>query len=274
MFEKLVIGPSTLLVKNLAVMTDFYTRLVGLEILSEITGKTTLGFQHTEILKFEIASEREFPKIHSPGLYHNAIVHEQQTALVQTLKRLFNDPATRYIGSADHLVSEAFYFEDPEHNGLELYFDREPKAWIWDGDQVMMDSKYLDPQKYLLEHSSTPSSLDKKLGHVHLKVADLLEAEKFYVDTLGFSVTGQFPGALFISDGTYHHHLGLNIWESHHQPVEENVLGLQQFELHVSQKDLERIKNQLANSAYLFSTTVNSISVTDPNDIQILLLAE
>ncbi len=53
-----------------------------------------------------------------------------------------------------------------------------------------------------------------RIGHVHLKVADLQRALDFYCGVLGFEVTTTRPGAAFISAGGYHHHLGLNTWES------------------------------------------------------------
>ena len=53
-----------------------------------------------------------------------------------------------------------------------------------------------------------------RIGHVHLKVADLERALDFYCGVLGFEVTGQLPGAAFIAAGGYHHHIGLNTWHS------------------------------------------------------------
>ena len=53
-----------------------------------------------------------------------------------------------------------------------------------------------------------------RIGHVHLKVADLQRALDFYCGVLGFELTTSRPGAAFISAGGYHHHLGLNTWES------------------------------------------------------------
>ena len=52
------------------------------------------------------------------------------------------------------------------------------------------------------------------VGHVHLKVADLDRALRFYHDLLGFEVTARMPGAVFLAAGDYHHHIGLNTWES------------------------------------------------------------
>ena len=54
---------------------------------------------------------------------------------------------------------------------------------------------------------------DTRIGHVHLSVADLAHAERFYAGRLGFRVTqSSYPGALFMSAGGYHHHLGTNSW--------------------------------------------------------------
>jgi catechol 2,3-dioxygenase len=53
-----------------------------------------------------------------------------------------------------------------------------------------------------------------QIGHVHLKVSDLDRAVAFYRDVLGFDLTARMPGAAFLSDGGYHHHIGLNTWQS------------------------------------------------------------
>ena len=61
------------------------------------------------------------------------------------------------------------------------------------------------------------SPLDPRthIGHVHLKVSDLERAERFYVDVIGFEVTARYgTEAVFLAAGDYHHHLGLNTWQS------------------------------------------------------------
>src|ERR1043166_2807772 len=56
---------------------------------------------------------------------------------------------------------------------------------------------------------------DVRIGHVHLKVADLDRAIRFYRDVLGFELTQRYGNqAAFLSAGGYHHHIGLNTWES------------------------------------------------------------
>jgi catechol 2,3-dioxygenase len=68
----------------------------------------------------------------------------------------------------------------------------------------------------LVEESQPPRPIDSgvDIGHVHLKVADIDRALGFYRDVLGFEVQQLWQGAAFLSAGGYHHHIGLNTWES------------------------------------------------------------
>jgi catechol 2,3-dioxygenase len=72
-----------------------------------------------------------------------------------------------------------------------------------------------------------------RIGHVHLNVGDLAAAESFYSGTLGFDVTVRgYPGALFVSAGGYHHHLGLNTWAGEGvPPPPPGARGLREFEI-------------------------------------------
>lgn len=66
-----------------------------------------------------------------------------------------------------------------------------------------------------------------RIGHVHLKVADLERSLGFYRDVLGFEVTARRPGAVFMAAGGYHHHLAINTWESlGGQPPASGTTGL------------------------------------------------
>ncbi len=71
------------------------------------------------------------------------------------------------------------------------------------------------------------------MGHVHLNVADLAASERFYAGLLGLDVTARgYPGALFVSAGGYHHHVGLNVWNGAGIPAPPaDALGLRRFEL-------------------------------------------
>ncbi|MDY0395143.1 VOC family protein [Virgibacillus halophilus] len=118
------------------------------------------------------------------------------------------------LGAADHLVSEALYFSDPDGNGIEVYHDRPSNLWQWENRQVSMTTDPLDANDILAEPDIAWQGLPEHtlMGHIHLHVSDLEEAEAFYVQGLGFRIATTYPGALFLSTADYHHHIGLNVW--------------------------------------------------------------
>jgi catechol 2,3-dioxygenase len=128
--------------------------------------------------------------------------------------------------------SQAFYFSDPEGNGIELYWDRPRESWSWDGKNVVMDSLALPPQKYLQDHLTEDAlegqrGTEAGVGHVHLQVGDVQSAHDFYVGTLGFEKTAGWHGqALFVSAGGYHHHMAMNVWNSRGAGPRRDTLGL------------------------------------------------
>ena len=167
----------------------------------------------------------------STGLYHIAILMPSRPALGQILRRMLT---RRYPigGASDHLVSEALYLSDPDGNGLEIYRDRPRSEWRMDGQQVAMATEALDVEGVLGEADESSDAgivSGTVMGHIHLHVADLNRAEKFYGGLLGFDVVQRgYPGALFMSAGGYHHHLGLNTWAGK-TPPPANAVGLESF---------------------------------------------
>lgn len=151
------------------------------------------------------------------GLYHTAYLFPSRAALGAVVSRII---ASGYPiqGAADHIVSEAVYLADPEGNGIELYVDRPRGEWEWHGGQVAMATDPLDLQSLLEEAQNSGTGggalpADTVIGHIHLQIGDLDRGEEFYSGVLGFDVTQRsYPGALFLSAGGYHHHVGLNIW--------------------------------------------------------------
>ncbi len=166
------------------------------------------------------------------GLFHTALLFDTQADLAATVLSAAQFDGSLFTGSSDHLVSEAFYFNDPEGNGIELYFDRPRDTWKWNGDTIAMDTIYLDPNDYLNKHLNEQAVSELRttragIGHVHLQVGDVPMAEKFYVDTLGFAKTTSFHGqALFVSAGGYHHHMAMNVWNSRGAGPRKDTLGL------------------------------------------------
>lgn len=164
------------------------------------------------------------------GLFHVAILLPSRAALGRLIMRLLQS-GYPIGGASDHIVSEAFYLDDPDGNGLELYRDRPREDWRFEGGNVAMATDPADVQGVL--DSATPeewAGIDAgtKIGHIHLHVSDLKTAEAFYVDALGFTAMQRtYPGALFVAAGGYHHHVGLNVWAR--RPAPPNVTGLETF---------------------------------------------
>lgn len=293
---RIEVGQVQLNTADKAAMLHFYRDLVGLEMLSE-TERTTapsttaentrpqntvvLGFENKAIITLYITADLSPASTYHAGLYHNAILFSSRAQLAETLERMLRMGSHFFSGSADHHVSEAFYFTDPEGNGLELYFDRDPATWQWQNGQVVMGATYIDPREYIVKHSDISANdnsdegksadLDSKklnsitMGHIHLKVGSIQQARNFYVDVLGLVVTAELPGALFVSDGKYHHHLGLNVWESQGAAVRTESLGLRSLELLVqSDDDIRRLAERLAEAAIPFGRQGQEVTFFDP----------
>jgi catechol 2,3-dioxygenase len=147
-----------------------------------------------------------------------------------------------------------------------LYFDRDAKNWQWQNNQVQMASIYLDPLQYIQQHLNSSENDDAaQMGHVHLKVGDIAQAKEFYVDVIGFDITAQLPGALFVSVGGYHHHIGLNTWESQGSPKRPVSLGLKSIEIILpSLNDLISLKKRLQLNEVPYEEEDHKIIIHDP----------
>ena len=205
------------------------------------------------------------------GLFHTAFLFEDQASLAGTVLRAAEDPRSRFAGTGDHLVSEAFYFTDPEGNGIELYWDRPRDQWQWTNGEVAMDTTFIDPNRYLGEHlteevQADPSVRPGIVGHVHLQVGDVDVARQFYIDTLGFEVTvGNHPGALFAAAGGYHHHVAMNTWNSRGAGPRAAGLGLADVAITLpGREDLDALTGRLRKAGLSFADDGRSVSVKDP----------
>lgn len=236
-------GAVTLDVADLDGMTAYYRDAVGLSVLDATGPVVTLGragdlgaasvplviLRHSPELKH--AGPRE------AGLFHTAILFESQAALAAAVYTVATAHPQRFTGSSDHLVSQAFYFDDPEGNGVELYWDRDRTQWSWVHGSVEMATLFLDPNGFLREHLTDEAlaahgSAPAVIGHVHLSVGDVATAQHFYVDQLGFDLTTAFAGqAIFVSAGGYHHHMAMNVWRSSGAGRRMPALGLGQVDL-------------------------------------------
>lgn len=263
--ERLEMGVVELNVADLNAVKDFYQQAVGLDVLSEDTKQVTLGNGSREVIRLIHTPQLKDAPVGSAGLYHTATVFTSRAALAQAVKRVLESYPHLYSGTSDHVVSEAFYFTDPEGNGVELYFDKDPAGWQWRDGKVVMGSQYIDPQRYIATHENVSASNDKKMGHVHLKVGNIDTAKNFYEKVVGLAETSLMPTALFVSDGKYHHHLGMNVWESAGAEVREKTLGLASYQLFVpAQQNLDELIARLTDANHQFVAEQNEVRFDDP----------
>ena len=167
------------------------------------------------------------------GLYHYAILLPGRPALGRFLRHL--SEIGERAGMSDHFVSEALYLTDPDGLGIEVYADRPRGAWQYEDRQLAMTTIPLDVEAVLRaaggeRWSGMPSGT--VLGHVHLFVGDLERAAAFYHAGLGLDKTvWSYPGALFLSAGGYHHHLGINTWATGAVPAGPDEARLLEWEV-------------------------------------------
>jgi catechol 2,3-dioxygenase len=259
----------------------FYGELLGFRPVQsrQNLGQETLALSATgeepvHLLLTEKPGARPKPP-QTCGLFHVAIRLPDRQALAGTFKRLLahNWP---FQGFSDHGVSEALYLADPDGLGLELYRDRPREEWPRQNGQIEMHTNPLDLQDLLAEVADESAPWDgihpgTDIGHIHLQVSQLAEAENFYHDILGLDVTQRsYPGALFFSAGGYHHHVGTNIWASRGAPpAPEDAVGLISFSLEIPDREawaamVARIRENRADITIKENKSSASASFSDP----------
>ncbi|WP_025156832.1 VOC family protein [Leifsonia aquatica] len=272
----------TLRVGDLELMSSYYSAAFAFEALHEkadARGRNlhrVLGRDGVPMVSLVHTPDLPAVDPHQAGLFHNAFLFPDAANLAATVYRAAQDPRSRFVGSSDHLVSEAFYFTDPEGNGVELYTDRPRETWKHERGQILMDTTWLDPNAYLQSHLARDvldagSTLAGSVGHVHLQVGDIATAKAFYVDALGFESTlSEFRGALFASAGGYHHHIAMNVWNSAGSGPRAASLGLGEVAITVpSREELDALAARLRERGLPFADDGRSIVVADPWDTQV-----
>lgn len=263
-------GPVTLLVGDLDLLTRYYVEGLALTVISAEGNETVLGRGSRPIVVLRHDPSLPRGSRRDAGLFHTAILFEDPAALASAVASLARLAPQSFVGSSDHLVSEAFYFTDPEGNGIELYLDRPRDTWRWDNGQVAMDTIALDPNAYLGEHLDagrlqTATADPAVVGHVHLQVGDTTTAKQFYVDTLGFEATFEMPSALFVSAGGYHHHMAMNTWNSAGAGPRVPALGLGVVDIVVPEADdLGALTDRLRTKGWSFRDDGRTLEVEDP----------
>jgi catechol 2,3-dioxygenase len=281
-------GAVTLRVADLDAMTAYYRDAVTLAVLAAEGDRVVLGRNGIPAVILQHAPELRHASPGEAGLFHTAIVFDTQEALAAAVYSVARRHPGTFTGSADHLVSTAFYFTDPEGNGVELYWDRDRSQWSWTHGRIEMATLYLDPNRFLAEHltdrgaalaeADVPAFGNAEVGHVHLSVGDVASARSFYVDRLGFETTAELgDSALFVSAGGYHHHMAMNTWNSRGAGPRRLALGLGEVEIRVpSADDLGELSERMRHYGVPQRDDGRSVTFDDPwaNAVRVVAATE
>jgi catechol 2,3-dioxygenase len=226
------LGALDLKVLDLEREIDFYERF-GLTRLPDAAESAVFGAGARPILRLRTLRGGRLRPQHTAGLYHFAVLLPSEQELGGFLRRTLEErlPIT---GTADHFVSQALYFDDPEGNGIEVYADRPRSEWRHLNGRIDIGTVQLDFERLLgiAEEPHSKFSDGTVLGHMHLNVADLDRSQTFY-ESLGMELMAEVGGMMrFLSWDGYHHHLGINLLQGRGAaPVDKDVYGVAGFEL-------------------------------------------
>ncbi|CAM4183177.1 VOC family protein [Lederbergia lenta] len=274
-----VIGTVDLIVENLEHTLAFYINVLGFQVLDQTASSASLTADgKTPLLTLEQPEDVK-PRKRTTGLYHIAFLLPDRSDLANIV-HYFIQTSAQLQGASDHHVSEALYLSDPEGNGIEIYIDREPNTWKWDGDQVYMTTQALDVED-LLKNASDEGwqgmPTGTIVGHIHLQVAELEKTKEFYCEGLGFDAVLNYGSqALFVSKERYHHHIGLNIWNSGGAPAPaKNSAGLKWFTIiFPNNAIMSEAVNRLRKINAWISESDGEVTIKDPSGIYIRLITE
>jgi len=273
-------GAVELLVRDLDTMLRYYRDVIALDHISSEGTTHVLGRHGVPTVTLTHSPDLPAFDRSGAGLFHTAVVFGTRAALAAAVARVAGSGIGRFTGSADHLVSEAFYFDDPERNGVELYFDRPSASWARSPEgKPLMDTLRLDPSDYLESHIvdselALPQGI-ASVGHVHLQVGDIPTAKKFYVGTLGFDEVFDMGTALFVAAGGYHHHVGLNVWNSRRAGPRAAARGLGTMDIVLpSADDLGALRDRVAFRGVQADDDGQTLRFPDPWGSQIRMTVD
>lgn len=236
------VGRVRLQVSDLERSLEYYDRVLGLVVLERTDGHASLGGRGADAALIELHGRTgvtPVPRRGRIGLFHYAILVPDRASLGRFVRHLAEIGAR--AGASDHLVSEALYLQDPDGLGIEVYADRPRSAWRHRDRQLLMSTDPLDRADLVRAAGDEPWAgmpAGTVVGHVHLHVGDIPAAEAFYHHALGLDrVVWSYPGALFLSAGGYHHHLGVNTWAAGASPAGESDARLLEWEIVVPSPD-------------------------------------
>nr|WP_222857915.1 VOC family protein [Rhizobium cauense] len=234
------VDQSHLVVTDLPLVSSFYQSMLGLDVIEKSASGEVLGVDGTPLLSLTTGKDVRVAPRNAAGLFHTAFLMPSRTELARWLRHAAHNNVV-LDGASDHLVSEAIYLSDPEGNGIEIYADRPHEQWKFHQDgQVEMATLRLDLQSL---YDSAPQDSwsgmadGTAIGHIHLQVGNIPEADTFYRDVLGLKLMARYPGASFFATGDYHHHVAANIWNSRGAGIRAGgMTGLSDYTLRFNDK--------------------------------------
>jgi catechol 2,3-dioxygenase len=272
------VGTAHIVVRDLARVSDFYQKIIGLSVIEKSPSGDVLGVGGQPLLTLTTAKDVERAPGNAAGLFHTAFLLPNRPELAHWLAHIAHNNI-ELQGASDHLVSEAIYLADPEGNGIEIYRDRGPSEWTYKPDgTIEMATLQLNLQAL---YETAPKTEWKgmaegtAIGHIHLQVGNIPEADQFYQDVLGLKIMARYPGASFFGSGAYHHHVAANIWNSRGaQARKGNMTGLSGYSLRFNEQQaldsalaaLDRLEIQTERHS-------DGVSLKDPWGIGLTLSA-
>jgi catechol 2,3-dioxygenase len=273
-------GAVHLTVADLGRSIRYYEAQIGLEVVARDDGVATLGTGGRGLLV--LTELPGAPPAHGhTGLYHFALLVPERDDLARWLAHAARDRVS-LVGLSDHFVSEALYLRDPDHHGIEIYWDR-PRA-VWQ-DQVAarITTEPLDVESLLGELDDPASEPfdglpgGTTMGHVHLQVAEIDSTVAFYRDLLGFGLMAQLgDSAAFLAAGGYHHHLGANTWESRGaSPPPAGTAALRHATIILPDSTArDRVLERLERAGHAVEEGEHGPAVSDPSGNRLVLATE
>jgi catechol 2,3-dioxygenase len=274
------IGAAALRVRDLAKMRTYYTDLLKFSTHRADATEVVLGVDNVALLHLIHRPDAPLERPGAAGLFHTAFLMPSRADFARWLVHAAL-ARTPFDGFADHNVSEASYLTDPEGNGIEVYSDRPPASWEWTGDTVTMGSGHLDIDAIVAQTDTTrdqyataPKAL--RIGHMHLRVGDVARGRAFYEGLIGMEPTRLTrSGVAFLSSGRYHHHIGINTWQSEGAgPRQAQETGLAWFSLTmVDAAVLADRQRRIAAAGTKSDPVAGGLAVADPWGTEVRLIS-
>jgi len=272
------VGRVRLQVADLDRSIAYYETVIGFRVISRADGLAKLGPMGPDRVLLELHEKpgvRTVARRGHIGLYHFAILLPDRASLGRFVAHLAE--LGQYAGMSDHLVSEAVYLTDPDGLGIEVYADRPRSTWRIAADQLAMTSDPLDVPNLVAAaggekwEGAPPGTV---IGHVHLYVRDLDNASAFYHSGLGLDkIVWGYPGALFMSAGGYHHHLGTNTWAAGAPLATPDDARLIEWEVVVPEaSDVSAAAKSLESAGFDVTRDGATATARDPWGIQLRLV--